>query len=125
MPAPAPLNGSLLESHELRLRTVEATSLELVATSSANGAKLDGLANTLSGIDSKLDHHMTALEDHKRDDAGVAQRVAILETSTGADKAKKDTAWANKNLAFWTAAIGLGADLLIHFIEHAHIILGK
>jgi len=125
MPAPAPLNGSLLESHELRLRTVEATSLELVATSAANGAKLEGIAGTLSGIDQKLDHHMHALEDHKKDDVEVEKRVTALETSADGDKAKKETNWANRNLAFWTLIGGVGVDLIVHFIEHAHLLLGK
>lgn len=117
-------NGSLLESHELRLQVVEGRMPELMSATASNGVKLEAIQGSLMSIDAKLDGHMGALERHKAEDQGVALRVHDLEARAEDQDEKKKTNWANKNLAFWTIVAGLAGDLCLRFIEHAHILAG-
>ena len=118
-------NGSLLESHEVRLQVVESKTSELVASTAANGVKLEAIAGTLGSIDSKLDGHMAALNSHKTEDAAVALRVHDIEVARSEEKEKKAKRDANLNYGFWTMAAGLGVELCLRFGEHFHILIPK
>ena len=111
--APLP-NGSLLESHELRIQRVEAQTDSLIAITSSSAAKLEGIASTLVAIDGKMDVHMDALEAHKKEDQETVLRVHDLEQT----QASKDKKTSNLSYAFYTAVAAIAADIVLKGFEH-------
>lgn len=115
-----PANGALLESHEYRIQRVEGQTSDLVAAAAGTNVKLETISQTLKGIDDKLDGVTTVFKEHKTADDVVHLKVHDLENES---KVRKEGA-KNHQYAFWTAIAAIGADVVVHILEHLPKVVG-